>query len=650
MKVLTKTRYKVSLECFNKLHYFDNQDYANAKKENDFLNALADGGFQVEELARMHYPDGVLLSGNDWDYKFLHQQTVDLLKRENVIIYEAAFLVDDLFIRADILVKKGNLIELIEVKSKSYDPYDAYLFVGKSGTMVSKWKPYLFDIAFQKYVTQLCLPDHDVRSYIMMADKSKKASINGLNQLFRVSSVGDDRTGILKKVESLEETGDPVLSRKEVTDIVEDIEQNNHQYHKGQTFLESISIAKEARTTDEYPNWPTSFSACKKCEFRNDSDPDKKSGFKECFQRQHSWSDADFEKSNTFDIYNFRKGNKLFDDGIFFKADLTQELIGYKTEENKLSTSHRQWLQIEKDQNHDASIYVETAGLQTEMSSWNFPLHFIDFETSTVALPFNKGLGPYEQVAFQFSHHICYEDGRIEHASEYINDQVGFFPNFEFVRALKKALENDEGTIFRYANHENAVLNDIYVQLEDSDEKDKAELQTFIQHITRSGGKSKVKWQGERDMVDLAEVVKKYYYNPLMKGSNSIKDVLPAAIESSDFLRNKYSDALGSINLTSKNFSDDHVWFQTEGGKVKNPYKILPAVFDDWDEEQLEQTLSEIDTIADGGAALTAYSKIQYTDISAEEIQQITNSLLKYCELDTLAMVMIYEHFVELVG
>jgi len=33
--------------------------------------------------------------------------------------------------------------------------------------------------------------------------------------------------------------------------------------------------------------------------------------------------------------------------------------------------------------------------------------------------------------------------------------------------------------------------------------------------------------------------------------------------------------------------------------------------------------------------------------MSKEERKELTNALLKYCELDTLAMVMIYEYFVE---
>ena len=38
-------------------------------------------------------------------------------------------------------------------------------------------------------------------------------------------------------------------------------------------------------------------------------------------------------------------------------------------------------------------------------------------------------------------------------------------------------------------------------------------------------------------MVDMWELVKRYYYDPAMGGSNSIKRVLPAILNSSKYLR-----------------------------------------------------------------------------------------------------------------
>jgi hypothetical protein len=185
------------------------------------------------------------------------------------------------------------------------------------------------------------------------------------------------------------------------------------------------------------------------------------------------------------------------------------------------------------------------------------------------------------------------------------------------------------------------------VQLNTSNEEDKVELITFLKSITNSTKDSVEQWEGERNMVDLNKIVKEYYYNPHTKGSNSIKAVLPASLNSSAYLKQKYCQPIGAINLTSTNFDDNHIWLKIDKDEVVNPYKMLPPVFDGWTELELQENLSEIDGIADGGAALTAYAKLQYQDMTERERTEITQGLLKYCELDTLAMVMIYEHFKE---
>ena len=652
MKVLTKSRFKLGLECPNKLFYTSKKEYANKKINDPFLEALAQGGFQVEELARMHYPKGILIEGNDGDYELLWDQTQKLLQQENIIIYEAAFLYNGLFIRTDVLVKTGNKIELIEVKSKSFDPSNENIFVGKRGGLISDWKPYLFDISFQKFVMQSCFPEWDINSFIMMADKTKPASINGLNQLFRITQDAENRTGILKMANSIEELGESVLGRINISDIIFKIINNDYPCLRGFTFEETILHFKQKYESDSYANWPTSFGSCKACEYKATESEEQQgliSGYKECFKKQHNWSHNEFKKPSTFEIWSFRKGAKLFDQGIYFMDELSMDLIGYKESPGALSTSERQWLQIEKELNSDNDIYVDTDGLKNEFNSFKYPLHFIDFETSAVALPFNKGRKPYEQIAFQFSHHIYFKDGRIEHATEYINNQVGYFPNFDFVRNLKMALGNDAGSIFRYSHHENTILNAIYEQLLSSNEPDKNQLLEFIQTISHSKGGSAIKWNGERDMIDLWEIVKKYYYNPLTKGSNSIKDVLPSVLSKSSTLQKKYSQNLDTNKVTSKNFPGTHIWLEIENGQIINPYKLLPPVFKDWSEDDIENTLSEIEDIVNGGAALTAYGKLQYTDMSSEERDELTNALLKYCELDTLAMVMIFEHFKELI-
>ena len=72
--------------------------------------------------------------------------------------------------------------------------------------------------------------------------------------------------------------------------------------------------------------------------------------------------------------------------------------------------------------------------------------------------------------------------------------------------------------------------------------------------------------------------------------------------------------------------------------------KTLPPIFKGIDNDLLDEfCLEESEALADGGAAMMAYAKMQFSEMSEKEREFYRNALLKYCELDTLAMVMIYE-------
>lgn len=642
------------MECPTKLFYTNkNEEYANVKLDDPFLQALANGGFQVEALARLEYTEGHLIQAAHHEYQKAIDETNELLKQENCVIFEAAFGFKNLFIRTDILVKKGNQIQLIEVKAKSFNPDNEYIFIGEKGNLVSAWKPYLFDVAFQRYVIQKSYPEFQIQSFLQMADKTKTAKVNGLNQLFRISKHGDKRKDTLQLVSDFSEIGGvSVLSKINIDEVIDKIASSYYKYSEDfeLEFEEGIQFLAKNYESDTKINFPISFSACKKCEFKHDPNkPQLKSGFETCFRTQLNWTPIEFNKPNLMEVWDFKSGKKLFNDyQVLLMEELTEELYPLKTEGGKISRTERQWLQIEKQVQNDDTSFVLKEELKEEMKSWIYPLHFIDFETSAVALPFNKGRKPYEQVAFQFSHHVVYENGTIGHANEFLLAEAGTFPNFEFVRALKKAM-GDKGTIFRYSSHENSILNAIYLQLNNSDETDKDELIDFIQTISHSKKESVEFWNGERDMVDLCAVYKKYYFDPHTKGSNSIKAVLPALLRRSNFLQNKYIQPIGSIGLSSKNFDQSHTWLTVQNGAVQNPYKLLPPVFENWSNDELDKLLSDVEDLNNGGAALTAYGFLQYTDMSQQERDKITEALLRYCELDTLAMVMLWEHFGEVV-
>ena len=61
------------------------------------------------------------------------------------------------------------------------------------------------------------------------------------------------------------------------------------------------------------------------------------------------------------------------------------------------------------------------------------------------------------------------------------------------------------------------------------------------------------------------------------------------------------------------------------------------------EEEAEEIGSSAKSTISNGGAALTAYSELQFSDDVQSDA--LAKALLRYCELDTMAMVFIWEYF-----
>ena len=59
-RYLTKSRFELAVECPTKLFYIGKEDtYRNTKQEDSFLAMLADGGYQVGELAKCLFPEGI---------------------------------------------------------------------------------------------------------------------------------------------------------------------------------------------------------------------------------------------------------------------------------------------------------------------------------------------------------------------------------------------------------------------------------------------------------------------------------------------------------------------------------------------------------------------------------------------------------------
>ena len=102
-------------------------------------------GREVGLLARQLFPGGTEVPFTNLSLTQQVARTNELIKAGVNVIYEGAFAFDDIFIKADILVRSGETWEINEVKMSTSikDPnYDdaaiQYYVVSNSGLPVSK--------------------------------------------------------------------------------------------------------------------------------------------------------------------------------------------------------------------------------------------------------------------------------------------------------------------------------------------------------------------------------------------------------------------------------------------------------------------------------------------------------------------------------
>ena len=127
------------------------------------------------------------------------------------------------------------------------------------------------------------------------------------------------------------------------------------------------------------------------------------------------------------------------------------------------------------------------------------------------------------------------------------------------------------------------------------------------------------------------ELTKQYYFHPLMKGWISIKKVLPAILSSVNSSR---------IITWLKDFEKGLSLYALDDNKlIKDPYKLLPPIKLKTDEDVVEQ-------VNEGTDAMRIYQDmmIGLNKNDIHKINEYEKALKRYCKLDTLAMVIIWEY------
>ncbi len=200
------------------------------------------------------------------------------------------------------------------------------------------------------------------------------------------------------------------------------------------------------------------------------------------------------------------------------------------------------------------------------LKKYPYPRFYLDFETIGFAVPRWKGTKPFQAIPFQWSCHIERASGPLDH-KEFL-DTTGDDPSWEFIKSLLPIVE-ETGPIFVYSSFEKTIL-------------------TYL--ATRFHGLSARVDNIVARLVDLYPLAMKNYYHPDMKGSWSIKSVLPTI-------------------STKLNYQ-------------------------------------EVGEVQDGVMAQQAYLDLISNDTPNLRNDRLRHDLLEYCKLDTLAMVEL-EHFFE---
>ncbi|MEL7834938.1 DUF2779 domain-containing protein [Fodinibius sp. N2] len=619
----TRHLFGAGLECPIKLYYYA-QGYPQNQQSRPFIEHAIYNKRLLTALARSVFSDAHFVNGQK--VSEAASETDQLLNEQSAVLFDAVFEHQNMMARLPIVEKSENELTLYYVRTKAFDSRKNRL-LNSEGNLKSKWEKYLLDFAYQVFVARHNYPNANLRAVLVMPEKSGQSYMDDLPHLLQPFDDGRDGW------EKVDESNQELLAKLDVTNIVERLLDDSsyaENYLPKSNLEDTLTFFR-----DLYFNKTKADSGvgikCKRCEFRIEHErleAGTKSGFNECWEAITGRNNA--SQNHIFDLIgpgtNTRLSNKNY-----WQTDISTATI-FSPEsivkgKGRISQEMRQALQIYKSQQKEVPEEIVRPALFKELNRWQFPLHFLDFEAGNYAVPVRRSCRPYHLVVFQFSCHTLFSDGRWRHY-EWIDDFKSGYPNYELIRQLQEVPYIEEGTIVQYSNFERHALKTIRGELTEdfSEVSDAGDLIFWLEKIINRHDSSH---HQPPYIADLSRLVKKFYYNREMENSLSIKDVLSSVMSHSPYLKNIYTKPYSSSNF------DNMIWWQADGkGGAQNPYSIL--------------TESGDSSIRRGTQAMVVYGKLIARDYCADELATYQKALLKYCELDTLAMMMIYQHWQEL--
>jgi len=242
-----------------------------------------------------------------------------------------------------------------------------------------------------------------------------------------------------------------------------------------------------------------------------------------------------------YSIFNISRLNQNKKFNLYRQGILTLDQIDIKT--TKLNSN--QLLQVKSEV--EKTTYINHEKIKIFTDELNYPLYFLDFETMTSAVPIYDNSRPYQQLVFQYSLHIQNKSGETEHCEYLAEPNPNRDPRAQFVTQLIEDCGNEGDILVYNIGFERGKLKDLI----DLYPEYSIEINAIISRL--------------KDL--MLPFQKKWYYTPEMRGSYSIKQVLPALVPS-----------LSYDNLDIKDGgSASTIFMQMVNGTFEGDYKKTKA-------------------------------------------------------------------------
>lgn len=620
----TKHLFRSGLECPTRL-YYKARDYPENREFLPFLAHYRYNKRQLKNVVQCSYPKGIQIHTSSIEQA--HKETQQLLQKKHAVLFDPVFLHDRFMAKVPVLEKNGNELKIYHIQTKAFRA-GKHRISNREGSIYSKWLNCITDFAFQVHIIGKCCPEWEVNPVLVLPSKYARAKTDCLHDLLRQVKNGEVRPGktaindeeLLVYLDVSIEI-DRLLSGKSFKEPFE-----------GKSF-DAVLQALAGRFYSREKDSVTIGGKCKSCEFRIERERVKKgeqSGFTKCW---NSALDERLDKEHKPLVFNLigPGTSQWLERGIYFQEEVPAgecyDVNAIERANGRINEKQRQSLQIKQAKGQPVPEEMAKAGLFEELERWEYPIHFLDFEAGNYAIPIRKNRKPYHLVVFQYSCHSFHQDGSWEH-HEWIDELNGAYPSYEMVRRLKEIPRITEGTIVQYSNFERNAMKTIRKELirEQAQIQDAGELSEWLYEIICRYDSSH---KSGPYLADLSRLVKNFYYNHKMEDSLSIKDVLQSVMTVSPRLKQIYSRPYSSSNFESI------TWWQPDAdGEAQSPYRLM---------------LNEQgDGVRRGTEAMVVYARLLSEDLSPPEQEACKKALLRYCEVDTLAMFMIYQHWVYL--